>query len=221
MTAIVGESGCGKSTLAALISGARKGYTGSLTISGQEAYQLNSQSLADHFTVVSSGSFIFSGTVRDNLRMGREDATEEEMLAALRTARIADWLKTRGGLDAEISADASNLSGGQRQRLALARALLHDTPAYIFDEATSNIDVESEQDILDAIHAFRGKKTVLLITHRLENAVNADQIYVMDHGRIAGQGTHQTLLASNPAYQALHQAQAACEQYARKGGDPA
>ena len=121
------------------------------------------------------------------------------------------------GLDTVIQTDAANLSGGQKQRIALARALLHDTPAYIFDEATSNIDVESEADIMDAIYAFKGKKTVLLITHRLENAVNADEIYVLDGGKCVGGGTHKELLESNDKYRALYTAQAEYEKYARKG----
>ena len=217
LTAIVGESGCGKSTLAALITAAEKGYTGSLTIGGEEVYTLKGQSLNDHITVVGSNSFIFTGTVRDNLLMGKPDATDEELIAALKTARLWDRLQTQNGLDALIQTDASNLSGGQKQRIALARALLHDTPVYIFDEATSNIDVESEADIMNAIYAFKGKKTVLLITHRLENAVGADEIFVLDSGKCVGSGTHEELLETNDKYRSLYTAQAAYEKYAKEG----
>ena len=217
LTAIVGESGCGKSTFAALVTGTEKGYIGNLTIGGEEVYRLRGRSLMDHITVVGSNSFIFAGTVRENLLMGAPDATEEELTAALKTAKLWDWLETQKGLDTAIQTDASNLSGGQKQRIALARALLHDTPAYIFDEATSNIDVESEADIMEAIYAFKGEKTVLLITHRLENAVGADDIFVLDGGRCIGHGTHDALLENNEKYRSLYTAQAAYEQYARQG----
>ena len=219
VTAIVGESGCGKSTLAALLAGLQKGYAGSLTIDGLEVGSLKRKSLYDHVTLVGSSSYIFSGTVRDNLLMGKPSATEEEMVSALQTAGLWDWLKTQKGLDTPIETEATNLSGGQKQRIALARALLHDTPLYVFDEATSSIDVESEQDILKAIYGFRGKKTVLLITHRLENAVKADQIYVMEKGKTYGTGTHDLLLGVNTRYQALYRSQETYEQYARKGAN--
>lgn len=217
LTAIVGESGCGKSTLAALITGTEKGYTGSLTVGGEEVYKLKGRSLMDNITVVSSGSFIFAGTVRDNLLMGKPDAEDDELVSVLKTANIWDWLETQSGLDTAIQTDASNLSGGQKQRIALARALLHDTPAYIFDEATSNIDVESEKDIMDAIYGFKGKKTVLLITHRLENAVDADEIFVLDAGKCVGHGTHTELLENNDKYRSLYTAQAAYERFAKEG----
>ncbi|MBR2287517.1 MAG: ATP-binding cassette domain-containing protein, partial [Clostridia bacterium] len=219
LTAVVGESGCGKSTLAALIYGQEKGYLGSLKIGKDEVYHLSSKSLRETITMVSSGSYIFAGTVRENLQMGKPDATEEEMIRALQTARIWEWLKTEGGLDREITPEGSSLSGGQRQRIALARALLHDTPFYIFDEATSNIDVESEQDIMEAIESFRGKKTVLLITHRLENAVHADCIHVLDAGCLVGSGTHEALMQESAKYRELYTAQATYEQYARKGAE--
>ena len=217
LTAVVGESGCGKSTLASLIIGAEKGYTGALTVGGREVYTLKGESLYGHITVVGSNSFIFAGTVRENLLMGDPEASEEALVAALRTARIWDWLETQNGLDTVIETDASNISGGQKQRIALARALLHDTPLYIFDEATSNIDVESERDIMDAIYAFKGKKTVLLITHRLENAVGADRICVLDGGSCVGVGGHEQLLKENETYRTLYTAQAEYEQYAKKG----
>ncbi|MBQ9251519.1 MAG: ABC transporter ATP-binding protein/permease [Clostridia bacterium] len=217
ITAIVGESGCGKSTLAGLLSGGLKGYFGSLTLGGKELYDLSDESLFRTLTLVSAGDYIFSGTVRENLRMGKAEATEEEMEEACRRARLWDWLAAGSGLDTPIENDASNLSGGQRQRLAVARALLRDTPMYIFDEATSNIDAESEAAILEAIYGFRGKKTVLMITHRLENAVGADRILVLDRGRVAGLGDHETLLKTCPEYQALYTGQAEMEKYAKGG----
>ncbi len=218
LTAVVGESGCGKSTLAALLTGGVQGYFGSLTLSGHEVYNLRSSSLRENITMVTASDYIFSGTVRDNLEMGCPDAGDEKMIAACRDARIWDWLEGMQGLDTVIENNAANLSGGQRQRIALARALLHDTPMYIFDEATISIDAESEEAIMEAVYAFRGRKTVLLITHRLENAVRADRILVMDRGEIAGCGTHEELLRDCQRYRELFRSQAALEKYARGDG---
>ncbi len=217
LTAAVGESGCGKSTLAALLTGGVRGYFGSLTLGGKEVYDLKTDSLCRNVTLVTAADFLFAGTVRENLLMGDPEADEERMTDALNRARIWDWLKTQKGLDTPVENEASNLSGGQRQRIALARALLHDTPMYIFDEATSSIDPESEEAIMDVICSFRGEKTVLLITHRLENAVRADSIYVMEHGHVAGHGTHGELLKECPLYRDLYRSQEALERYAREG----
>ncbi len=216
-TSVVGESGCGKSTVAAILTGRNKGYTGSVTIGGTELSEIGETSLAQNFTYVSHRSYLFKGTVRDNLLMGKPDASDDELWAVLHRANLAAFLKNERGLDTELTEKASNLSGGQCQRLALARALLHDSPVYIFDEATSNIDVESENDIMREIHALAGTKTVILISHRLANVTESDNIYVMEKGYIAERGTHAELLAKNGAYTKLWNAQQSLENYGKDG----
>ena len=165
-TALVGESGCGKSTIAAVLTGRAAGYTGSVTIGGRELSTVKESALLQNVTLVSLGSHLFKGTVADNLRMAAPTADDAALWAVLEQVRLADFLRSENGLDTQLNEGGSNLSGGQRQRLALARALLHDSPVYIFDEATSNIDVESENDIMAQIQALAGKKTVILISHR-------------------------------------------------------
>ena len=150
--------------------------------------------------------------------MASPDATDEALWAALEQVKLAEFLRSENGLDTKLNEKAYNLSGGQCQRLALARALLHDSPVYIFDEATSNIDVESENDIMAQIHALAKTKTVILISHRLANVVGADNIYVLDKVRIAESGTHTELLSENAAYAQLWNAQQELENYV-KGGD--
>jgi ABC-type transport system involved in cytochrome bd biosynthesis fused ATPase/permease subunit len=210
-TAIVGESGCGKSTLAALLMGRNRGYTGSITVGGVELRDISECSLMENFTYISHQSYLFKGTVRDNLRMGKPNATEEELWSALEQANLADFLRSENGLDTSLTESAANLSGGQRQRLALARALLYDSPVYIFDEATSNIDVESENHMMEQILDLAKTKTVLLISHRLANVVKADRIYVMENGTVAEQGCHQELLHQNGVYARLWNTQQALE----------
>jgi ABC-type transport system involved in cytochrome bd biosynthesis fused ATPase/permease subunit len=216
-TAVVGESGCGKSTLAALLMGRNRGYTGSITVGGVELRALSEESLMQNFTYVSHRSYLFKGTVRDNLHMGKPEATDGELWAALERARLADFLRGENGLDTRLAESAANLSGGQRQRLALARALLHDSPVYIFDEATSNIDVESENDIMAEILELAKSKTVLLISHRLANVVDADCIYVLESGNVAEHGTHRELLTQNGLYAKLWNAQQALENDGKEG----
>jgi ABC-type multidrug transport system fused ATPase/permease subunit len=165
----------------------------------------------ENFTYVSHQSYLFKGTVRDNLRMGKPSATDEELWDALERANLADFLRGENGLDTLLTESAANLSGGQRQRLALARALLHNSPVYLFDEATSNIDVESENDIMAQILDLAKTKTVLLISHRLANVVEADCIYVMENGNVTEHGTHQELLTQNGLYAKLWNAQQALE----------
>ena len=210
---LVGESGCGKSTISALLMGRNKGYTGSVTIGGAELRDIEEASLMRRVTYVSHQSYLFKGTVRDNLLMGKPDASDDELWSALTQVNLADFLKSEAGLDTQLSERGENLSGGQRQRLALARALLHDSPVYIFDEATSNIDVESENDIMAQIHALAGRKTVLLISHRLANVTASDEIYVLERGNIVQHGTHEALLKQGGAYAALWSAQQALEHY--------
>ena len=164
-----------------------------------------------HITSVSHNSYLFGGTVRDNLLMAKPDASEKELWQVLEQTKLSDFLKSEQGLDTVLTAQASNLSGGQRQRLALARALLHDSPVYLFDEATSNIDVESENDIMEQIIALAQKKTVIVISHRFANTVTADRIYVLADGKLAEQGTHEKLLEKRGVYASLWNTQQALE----------
>ena len=216
-TALVGESGCGKSTIAAILMGRNKGYTGSVTIGGVELREVNESSLLRNITYVSHQSYLFKGTVRDNLLMGKPSASDGELWAVLERVNLAGFLKAEQGLDTHLLEKAGNLSGGQCQRLALARALLHDSPVYIFDEATSNIDVESENDIMAEIHRLAKTKTVILISHRLANVAQADNIYVLDSGNIAEHGSHKELLQNHGLYERLWNAQQALENYAKDG----
>ena len=209
----VGESGCGKSTISALLMGRNKGYTGSMTVGGAELRSIEKASLMRRITYVSHQSYLFKGTVRDNLLMGKPGASDDELWSALTQVNLADFLRGEAGLDTLLFERGENLSGGQRQRLALARALLHDSPVYIFDEATSNIDVESENDIMAQIHALAGRKTVLLISHRLANVTASDEIYVLERGDIVQHGTHEALLKQGGAYAALWSAQQVLEHY--------
>ncbi len=217
-TAIVGESGCGKSTIASILMSRNRGYTGELTVGGVPLADIAEKILLKNFTYISHQSYLFKGTVRDNLLMACPNAEDEALWQVLEQVKLADFLWGEDGLDTRLNEKASNLSGGQCQRLALARALLHDSPVYIFDEATSNIDVESENDIMAQIHALSKRKTVILISHRLANAAGADNIYVLEKGAVAESGTHGELLAKNAAYARLWNAQQELESYA-KGGE--
>ena len=210
---IVGESGCGKSTVAAVLMGRNRGYRGSVKIGGKELSDIREAELVESITYISHQSYLFKGTVRENLLMGKPDASDRELWAVLERANLAGFLKSEGGLDTLLMENASNFSGGQRQRLALARALLHDSPVYIFDEATSNIDAESENDIMREIHGLAGKKTVILISHRLANVTASDNIYVMDAGSVAESGSHEELLAGDGIYAKLWNTQQSLENY--------
>ncbi len=210
---IVGESGCGKSTMAAILTGRNQGYGGSVKIGGVELSDIREEDLMKNITYVSHQSHLFKGTVRENLLMGKPDAPDPDLWAVLERVNLADFLRDEQGLDTVLSEKASNLSGGQCQRLALARALLHDSPVYIFDEATSNIDVESENDIMREIHSLVGKKTVILISHRLANVTASDNIYVMEKGKVAENGSHEELLARNGVYAGLWNVQQSLENY--------
>ena len=216
-TAIVGESGCGKSTIAAILMGRKKGFSGSVTVGGVPLCEISEASLMENLTYISHQSYLFKGTVRDNLRMACPNAGEDTLWQVLERVNLAQFLKSEKGLDTVLKEKAGNLSGGQCQRLALARALLHDSPVYIFDEATSNIDVESENDIMREIYALAKTKTVILISHRLANVTGADNIYVLDQGSIVESGSHGQLLAAGGSYAKLWNAQQKLENYAKGG----
>ncbi len=215
-TSLVGTSGCGKSTAAAILMGRNHGYQGSVTIEGKELSEIQESSLMEQITLVSHNSYLFKGTVADNLRMGKPDATEDEMKDALEKVNLWGFLQAQQGFSTKVLERGSNFSGGQCQRLAIARALLHNTPVYIFDEATSNIDAESEEMIMDVIHKLAETKTILLISHRLANVVKSDRIYMMKEGRIAETGTHEKLMEADGGYAELYRSQMELEQYGKE-----
>ncbi len=215
--AIAGESGCGKSTVASILMGRNRGYKGTIRIGDIELSDIAESSLMQNITYISHNSYLFKGTIRENLLMGNPNATEDEMWAVLEQTNLAAFLRNEEGLDTKLAEKASNLSGGQCQRLALARALLHDSPVYIFDEATSNIDVESENDIMEQILLLAKKKSVLLISHRLANITKADIIYAMEQGEVKECGTHEELLRKNGLYQKMWTTQQRLELYGKGG----
>lgn len=215
---LVGESGCGKSTIAGILSGKNRNYTGSVKIQGCELSEINESNLMEHVVLVRHNSYLFKGTVEENLRMAKADATKEEMESVLEKVNLLGFLNTQAGLQTQLLEKASNLSGGQCQRLVIARALLKEnSQIYIFDEATSNIDIESEEIIMDVIHELAKVKTVLLISHRLANVVSSNQIYFMKDGEIKESGTHEELIQMNGAYKQLYESQMKLEQYGQGG----
>ncbi len=216
VTAIVGESGCGKSTLAALLIGQLTPQSGRITLDGIDLSHIEEAERWQRITYVSHRSYLFKGTVRENLLMGRQDASEGELWQALEKTRLAAFFCEKEGLDTLLTEQAANLSGGQRQRLALARALLHNSPLYILDEASSNIDIESENAIMEATYQLAESKTVILISHRLANVTRADRIYVMEQGRIAESGSHEELLSRGGCYAKLFHTQQELEQYGKE-----
>lgn len=216
-TALVGESGCGKSTIASILTGKNKSYGGRIKIGNEDFREISEKSLMEHITYISNKSYLFKGTVRDNLLIGKPTAVDKELWTVLERVRLSDFIKSENGLDTVIAEKGGNLSGGQCQRLALARALLHDSEIYIFDEATSNIDIDSENDIMKEIKTLAKEKTVILISHRLANVTDADRIYVIDGGNITESGTHSVLLSKNGDYARLWNAQQSLENYGKDG----
>lgn len=212
---LVGESGCGKSTIAGLLAGKNRGYRGTIQIGGKPLSRIREADLMKHVTLIRHNSYLFKGTVADNLRMARADATDDELWAVLQKVNLKGFLEAQQGLLTPVQEWGDNFSGGQCQRLALARALLHDTPVYIFDEATSNIDADSEDLIMQVIHELAKTKTILLISHRLYNVINSDCIYLLKDGCIAQSGTHKTLMEQGGAYADLYRRQMELEQFGK------
>lgn len=204
---LVGVSGCGKSTIASLLTGKQKNYLGQIRINGIPVSEIREADLARAITLIRHNSYLFKGTVRDNLLMAKPDASDDQMWEVLDKVRLLDFLENQNGLDTLLEEQGSNFSGGQRQRLALARALLHDTPMYILDEAASNIDVESEDQIMEVVRELAGTKTILFISHRLANVVASDYIYMMKNGIIAEKGTHEELMKKKGSYSSMYQKQ--------------
>ena len=216
LISIVGESGCGKSTLASLLCGTTKGYIGSITIGGVEIKDIDEKTLMNNITAANFNSYIFAGTVRENMLIADKSTSDEKMIEALKMVNLWSFLSEQDGLDTKLNQQGSNFSGGQRQRLAIARALLHNTPIYVFDEVTSNIDAESENDIMTVIHNMAKIKTVILISHRLENVVGSDKILLLDKGKIEESGTHSELMSLNKKYKLMYSTQAELEKYAKE-----
>ncbi|WP_295253336.1 ABC transporter ATP-binding protein/permease [uncultured Catenibacterium sp.] len=215
---LVGESGCGKSTIAGILAGKNRGYTGNITLGGIPLKGVNEEDLMKHVVLIKHNSYLFKGTVEENLLMADPHATKEEMEAVLAKVNLLGFLNTQNGLQTQLLEKASNLSGGQCQRLAIARALLKkDASIYIFDEAASNIDIESEELIMNVIHELAKTKTVLLISHRLANVVKSDEIYFLQDGQIKENGTHTELIKQNGAYKHLYEAQVSLENYGKEG----
>ena len=214
-TGIVGESGSGKSTIASLLIGRNTVESGTIMIGPDHLSECSEESRMRGITYIGSSSYLFKGTVRDNLLMGDPEADDDRLWKVLAECRMDEFLKGADGLDTQLTENGQNLSGGQRQRLALARALLHDSPVYIFDEATSNIDVESEEIILERIREMAGHKTVILITHRLANVRGADRIFVMENGKVAESGSHRELMKWGGAYSVMWRMQQKLERFGR------
>ena len=215
LVSIVGVSGSGKSTIAGILLGKNHNYSGSIKVNGTEHREISSKSLMENFTMIGHNSWVFKGTVRENLLMGNPTATDAELLDALDNVNLKNFLESQSGLDTRVESNASNFSGGQKQRLALARALLHDTPVYIFDEATSNIDADSEEAIMTAVKQIAKDKTVILISHRLANVTDSDAIYMLKDGKIIEKGAHHELMGVNGTYANLFSEQSELENYSR------
>lgn len=211
MVSLVGASGSGKSTMASLLMKRSKNYSGKIFVGEVDFNEISEKSVMDNITYISHSSYIFKGTVSDNLLMAKADARDEELWDVLKKTNLADFFEADNGLDFEIAEAGGNLSGGQKQRLALARGLLHDSRFYIFDESTSNIDVESEEVILEQIKELAKHKGVLMISHRLANVVSSDKIFVLEKGQLKEEGTHEELLAMHGTYSTLWDTQQSLE----------
>lgn len=211
MIAIVGESGCGKSTIVHMLFGAFRPNHGTVTVGGKKLESLSREDYYSHLAVVSYNTYIFNETVRSNFMLANKSVTDAEIYAALEKVNLADFIQENGGLDKIITEDAANISGGQKQRLALAVNLVANKDIYVFDEATSNIDMESEAIIMANIKALSGAKAVVVISHRLANITPADQIYYLENGVVKETGNHEHLMANQGGYARLYTTQKALE----------
>lgn len=212
MTAIVGESGCGKSTVVNMLVGAFRPKSGSITVGDVPLESLSRESYYSHLAAVSYNTYIFNETVRENFLLANKAATDEQIYAAFEAVNLAEFIRENGGLDKVITEDANNISGGQKQRLALAVNLVTDKDIYVFDEATSNIDVESESIIMRNIKALSQNKSVIVISHRLANVVPADNIYFMENGEVKESGEHTVLMSDKHGYEKLFTTQKQLEE---------
>ena len=212
MAAIVGESGCGKSTVVNLIVGAFLPKDGNITVGGKDLRSLARESYYGNLGVVSYNTYLFNASVRENFMLAKQNVTDEEMYAALEKVNLDEFIRSEGGLDKVINEDAENISGGQKQRLAMAVSLVADKNIYVFDEATSNIDIESEAIIMGNIKALSETKSVIVISHRLANVVSADHIYYMEAGEVKESGTHTELMEKRGGYEKLYSTQKALEE---------
>ena len=218
---LVGESGCGKSTIASLILGRNRQYQGKILLGGMNLKHIKEKSLMEQITLVRHNSYLFKGTVEENLLMGNPNATQEQMIEVLKKVNLWEFLNGQEGLWTKLAEKGSNFSGGQCQRLCIARALLHNTEIYIFDEAASNIDVESEEIIMDVIRQLAETKTVLLISHRLANVKKSHCIYVLSEGKIVEKGTHRELMEQSGVYKEMYRTQKNLENYGLEQEVPA
>lgn len=211
MTAIVGESGCGKSTVVNMLVGAFRPQSGEVTVGGKQLEKLSRENWYSHLSAVSYNTYIFNESVRDNFKLAKESVTDEEIYSALEKVNLKEFISENGGLDKVITEDANNISGGQKQRLALAVALVSDKDIYVFDEATSNIDIDSEGIIMKNIKAISENKSVIVISHRLANVVTSDNIYYMEDGEVRERGSHESLMSAKQGYARLYNAQKTLE----------
>ena len=211
MTAIVGESGCGKSTVVNMLVGAFRPQSGEVTVGGKQLEKLSRENWYSHLSAVSYNTYIFNESVRDNFKLAKESVTDEEIYSALEKVNLKEFISENGGLDKVITEDANNISGGQKQRLALAVALVSDKDIYVFDEATSNIDIDSEGIIMKNIKAIFENKSVIVISHRLANVVTSDNIYYMEDGEVRERGSHESLMSAKQGYARLYNAQKTLE----------
>ena len=211
MTAIVGESGCGKSTVVNTLVGAFRPQSGEVTVGGKQLEKLSRENWYSHLSAVSYNTYIFNESVRDNFKLAKESVTDDEIYSALEKVNLKEFISENGGLDKVITEDANNISGGQKQRLALAVALVSDKDIYVFDEATSNIDIDSEGIIMKNIKAISENKSVIVISHRLANVVTSDNIYYMEDGEVRERGSHESLMSAKQGYARLYNAQKTLE----------
>lgn len=211
MTAIVGESGCGKSTVVNMLVGAFRPQSGEVTVGGKQLEKLSRENWYSHLSAVSYNTYIFNESVRDNFKLAKESVTDDEIYSALEKVNLKEFISENGGLDKVITEDANNISGGQKQRLALAVVLVSDKDIYVFDEATSNIDIDSEGIIMKNIKAISENKSVIVISHRLANVVTSDNIYYMEDGEVRERGSHESLMSAKQGYARLYNAQKTLE----------